>query len=161
MENIQLLNLIAPLVSIATRGRLQLVYISGAHWEQLTLRVTGQSERRAGSDDKYWPLDFSAGLYHSIEQLNTFITQHELQDWGWINDETLGIFNTGDGMGRKILFHQVCERSKCLLCCISVVKRKFNVERHYKNKHASTYDSIVGDDRRKMMRTLREPYQTT
>ena len=54
-------------------------------------------------------------------------------------------------MGRKILFRQVCERSKCLLCCISVVEGKFNVERHYKNKHASTYDSIVGDDRSKMI----------
>ena len=38
-----------------------------------------------------------------------------------------------------------------MLFCISVIKRKFNAERHYKNKHASTYDSIAGDDRSKMI----------
>ena len=37
-----------------------------------------------------------------------------------------------------------------------MVKRKFNVGRHYKNKHASTYDSIVGDYRRKMIESLKK-----
>ena len=37
-----------------------------------------------------------------------------------------------------------------------MVKRKFNEERHYKNKDASTYDSIVGDHRRKMIENLKK-----
>ena len=36
--------------------------------------------------------------------------------------------------------------------------KKFNVEHHYKNKHASTYDSIVGDDRRKMIENLKKTF---
>ena len=61
-------------------------------------------------------------------------------------------------MKRKILFSSsMCDSSRCLLCGTSVVKRKFNVKRHYKNKHASTYDSIVRDDRRKMIDNLKKP----
>ena len=103
---------------------------------------------------KYCPPDFSVGVYHSIEQLNTLLNMNSQTEDG-LTRRRSGSLTLETEWEEKYFFIKY-QRSKCLLCCISVVKRKFNVERHYENKHASTYDSIVGDDRRKMIENLKK-----
>ena len=71
-----------------------------------------------------------------IEQLSTLLNMNSKTEDG-LTMRRSGSLTLGTEWEGKYFFHKVCERSKCLLCCISVVKRKFNVERHYKNIHAT------------------------
>lgn len=51
--------------------------------------------------------------------------------------------------------------AKCLVCHTSIKKKTYNIKRHYALKHAKDYDSVLGDERKKLIDKLKSDLPNT